>query len=107
MVRAERVGFRLKSVVVKNMEGNRAKRQSSRLWERRAIAGDFYLFKHEYVFIFEKPRDVPRQVSLTDLPRSAGRRRSRARRRGARQGASPDRGSSRRSPRPGTRRGGT
>jgi len=106
MARAERVGFRLKSVVVKNMEGNRAKRQSSRLWERRAIAGDFYLFKHEYVFLLEKPRDVPRQVSLIDLPRPEGRRRSRGSRRGARQGASRARGSSRRSPRPGKPRGG-
>jgi hypothetical protein len=107
MARAERRGFRLKSVVVKNMEGNRAKRQSARLWERRAIAGNFYLFKHEYIFVFEKPRDVPRQVSLIDLPRPVGRRRSRAPQRAGRQAASRAGGSSRRSQRPGTRRGGT
>jgi hypothetical protein len=88
--RAERRGFVLKSIVVKNMEGNRAKRTSSRLWARRAIAGNFYIFKHEYIFILEKPRDSPRQVSLGEVsrPRAAGSRR------GARRGASRARGSS-------------
>ncbi len=98
MARAERRGFVLKSIVVKNMEGNRAKRLNSRLWTRRAIAGNFYVFKHEYVFIFEKPRDVPRQVSLADVSRS-GRAESR---RGARRGASRAAGSSPRSSRRGT-----
>jgi SAM-dependent methyltransferase len=103
MQRAERCGFALKSVVVKNMEGNRAKRGTQRLWARRAIAGNFYIFKHEYVFLFEKPRDTPRQVSLTDLP-TRGNRHPRARsRRGARPSASRARGSSGRS-RPGRTR---
>lgn len=102
MGRAERRGFRLKSIVVKNMEGNRGKRSTSRLWARRAIAGNFYVFKHEYIFVFEKPRDVPRQASLAELsrPRSAGSRR------GARRGAPRGRAASRRSSRPRTRRGG-
>lgn len=104
MQRAERCGFKLKSVVVKNMEGNRAKRGTERLWERRAIAGNFYIFKHEYVFIFEKPRDTPRQVSLTDLPRRGTRRPAAGSRRGRRQGASRGRGSSGRSGRGRTRR---
>jgi hypothetical protein len=94
MARAERRGFALKSIVVKNMEGNRAKRTSSRLWARRAIAGNFYVFKHEYIFVFEKPRDVPRQVSLSEV----SRRRAAGSRRGARRGASRAPGSSRRSP---------
>jgi DNA methylase len=95
MQRAERRGFVLKSIVVKNMEGNRAKRTSSRLWARRAIAGNFYVFKHEYIFVLEKPRDSPRQVSLGEVrgPPSAGSGR------GARRGASGARGSSRRSSR--------
>jgi 16S rRNA G966 N2-methylase RsmD len=104
MQRAERCGFRLKSVVVKNMEGNRAKRGTERLWARRAIAGNFYIFKHEYVFLFEKPRDRPLQLSLTDLPPRAGRRPSAGPRRGRRQGASRGRGSSGRSGRGRTRR---
>lgn len=100
---AERRGFLLKSIVVKNMEGNRAKRTSSRLWARRAIAGNFYIFKHEYIFVFEKPRDSPRQLSLGELTRP----RARGSRRGGRRGASGSRGSRRRSSRPGTRPGGT
>ena len=87
MARAERRGFRLKSIVVKNMEGNRAKRGVARLWARRAIAGDFYIFKHEYVFIFEKPRAVPAQVSLTDLPKRGAPRRRAGSRKGGRKAA--------------------
>ncbi len=86
---AVRRGFVLKSIVVKNMEGNRAKRTTSRLWARRAIAGNFYIFKHEYIFVFEKPRDVPRQVSLAELTRP----RARGSPRGGRRGASRSRGS--------------
>jgi hypothetical protein len=88
---AERRGFVLKSIVVKNMEGNRAKRTSSRLWARRAIAGNFYIFKHEYIFIFEKPRDSPRQLSLAEITRL----RARGSPRGGRRGASRSRGSRR------------
>lgn len=104
MQRAERCGFRLKSVVVKNIEGNRAKRGTERLWDRRAIAGNFYIFKHEYVFLFEKPRDTPRQVSLTELPRRGNRRRPGGSKRGGRQAASRGRGSSGPSRRGRTRR---
>lgn len=104
MQRAERCGFSLKSVVVKNMEGNRAKRGTERLWERRAIAGNFYIFKHEYVFLFEKPRDTPRQVSLTDLPRRGSRRPAARSRSGRRKAPSRGRGSYGRSGRGRTRR---
>jgi hypothetical protein len=47
-------GYGLKSIVVKNMEGNRAKRNLEKLWRRRALQGGFYIFKHEYVLFFEK-----------------------------------------------------
>jgi len=47
-------GYRLKSIVVKNYEETRAKRQQRALWRYRALAGGFYLFKHEYIFIFRK-----------------------------------------------------
>jgi 16S rRNA G966 N2-methylase RsmD len=50
------VGFKTKSIVVKNMTGNeRGKGKSSNLWRYRALKGGFYLFKHEYVFILQKP----------------------------------------------------
>ncbi|MDI6789013.1 MAG: DNA methyltransferase, partial [Planctomycetota bacterium] len=47
-------GFRLKSIVVKNMTGNRAKRNAENLWRRRALSGGFYIFKHEYIMFFQK-----------------------------------------------------
>jgi DNA modification methylase len=48
------VGYSLKSIVVKNMEGNRAKRNLQNLWRQRAFKGDYYIFKHEYVLFFQK-----------------------------------------------------
>lgn len=47
-------GFRLKSIVVKNFEGTLGKRNRKELWRYRALAGGFYVFKHEYVLIFQK-----------------------------------------------------
>jgi len=47
-------GFTLKSIVVKNMTGNRAKRNVENLWRFRALSGGFYIFKHEYVMVFKK-----------------------------------------------------
>jgi hypothetical protein len=49
-----RRGYRLKSIVVKNFEETRAKRKQQELWRYRALAGGFYVFKHEYVLIFRK-----------------------------------------------------
>jgi len=54
--RMQRVGFRTKAIVVKNITGNeRGKGRDSNLWRYRALAGGFYIFKHEYVIIFQKP----------------------------------------------------
>jgi hypothetical protein len=41
---------------VKNIEGNeRGKGRDSNLWRYRALQHGFYVFKHEYVVIFQKP----------------------------------------------------
>jgi 16S rRNA G966 N2-methylase RsmD len=54
--RMNRAGFITKSIVVKNMTGNeKGKGRTSNLWRYRALAGGFYLFKHEYVLILQKP----------------------------------------------------
>lgn len=54
--RMQRSGFRPKAVVVKNIAGNeRGKGRSSNLWRYRALAGGYYIFKHEYVMVFQKP----------------------------------------------------
>jgi hypothetical protein len=56
MERMQRVGFRVKGIVVKNITGNeRAKGRDSNLWRYRALAGGYYIFKHEYVIILQKP----------------------------------------------------
>jgi len=47
-------GFGLKSIVVKNFEDTLGKRNQRELWRYRALAGGFYIFKHEYVFLFQK-----------------------------------------------------
>ena len=44
----------LKSIVVKNMMNNRAKRNKENLWRYRALAGGFYVFRHEYILLFQK-----------------------------------------------------
>jgi len=44
-------GFRLKSIIVKNFTSTLGKRGSAELWRYRALAGGFYVFKHEYIFL--------------------------------------------------------
>ena len=57
MDRMQRVGFRLKAIVVKNITRNeRGKGRTENLWRYRALAGGYYLFKHEYVMIFQRPQ---------------------------------------------------
>ena len=54
--RMQRAGFRTKAIVVKNIEGNeKGKGRSANLWRYRALAGGYYIFKHEYVIVFQKP----------------------------------------------------
>lgn len=61
MERMQRAGFRPKAIVVKNIEGNeKGKGRQANLWRYRALAGGFYIFKHEYVFIMYKP-PAPRE----------------------------------------------
>jgi SAM-dependent methyltransferase len=46
-------GCTLKSIIVKNFEQTRAKRAQQALWRYRALVGGFYVFKHEYIFLFQ------------------------------------------------------
>jgi len=55
MQKMNEIGFQTKSIIVKNIEGNeKAKGRTSNLWRYRALAGGFYIFKHEYVILFKK-----------------------------------------------------
>ncbi len=49
-----KMGYSLKSVIVKNFEETTGKRNQKELWHYRALAGGFYIFKHEYIFLFKK-----------------------------------------------------
>ena len=55
MDRMKNLGFKLKSIIVKDIQGNeRAKGKTANLWRYRALAGGFSIFQHEYIFIFQK-----------------------------------------------------
>lgn len=49
-----RVGYKLKSIIVKNYDQTKGKREQTQLWRYRALVGGFYIFKHEYIFVFQK-----------------------------------------------------
>ena len=55
-------GYTLKSSIVKNIEKTTAKRNQEDLWRYRALVGGFYIFKHEYVFIFKKTGNKERLI---------------------------------------------
>ena len=50
-----KMGMKTKGIIVKDMQNNRGKRNSENLWRYRALKSGFYIFKHEYVFVFMKP----------------------------------------------------
>lgn len=56
MDRMRKIGFKLKSTIVKDIQGNeRGKGRTANLWRYRALAGGFSIFTHEYLFVFQKP----------------------------------------------------
>ena len=47
---------KLKGTIIKNIEGNRGKLGTQNIWKYRALKSDYYLFKHEYIFVFKKEK---------------------------------------------------
>lgn len=45
---------KLKGIVIKDMVGNRGKLGIENLWKYKALKSDYFLFKHEYIFVFRK-----------------------------------------------------
>ncbi|MFV0388717.1 MAG: DNA methyltransferase [Pyrinomonadaceae bacterium] len=45
---------KLKGIIVKNIEGNRGKIGQNNIWKYRALKSDYFIFKHEYIFVFKK-----------------------------------------------------
>jgi DNA modification methylase len=54
MNEAQKLGLTLKSIIIKNIAGNRAKQNKEGIWRYRALSSDYYIFKHEYIFVFKK-----------------------------------------------------
>lgn len=50
--------FSLKSIIVKNFEETKGKRNQKDLWKYRALVGGFYIFKHEYILLFKKEGEI-------------------------------------------------
>lgn len=48
-------GYILKSIIVKNIGETKGKKGQKSLWRYRALANGFYVFTHEYIFLFYKP----------------------------------------------------
>ena len=46
--------FLLKAVIVKNFGETKGKANQQAIWRYRALKNDFYIFKHEYIFVFKK-----------------------------------------------------
>lgn len=47
-------GYMLKSIIVKNFEETSGKRAQKELWRYRSLVGGYYIFKHEYIFLFTR-----------------------------------------------------
>jgi len=45
---------KLKGIIIKNIEGNKGKLGKNGIWTYRAMNSDYYIFKHEYIFVFKK-----------------------------------------------------
>ena len=48
--------YLLKSVIVKNISETKGKQNQKAIWRYRALLGGFYVFNHEYLLIFQKPK---------------------------------------------------
>ncbi|OQX22185.1 MAG: DNA methyltransferase [Candidatus Altiarchaeales archaeon A3] len=48
--------YSLKSIIIKNFEETKGKMNQKELWRYRALVGGFYIFKHEYIFLFKKAK---------------------------------------------------
>ena len=47
-------GFLQKAIIVKNFGETKGKGSQTGIWRYRALASDYMIFKHEYIFVFKK-----------------------------------------------------
>ncbi|HXG84982.1 MAG TPA: DNA methyltransferase [Pyrinomonadaceae bacterium] len=45
---------KLKGIIIKNIKGNRGKIGQDNIWKYWALNSDYFIFKHEYIFVFKK-----------------------------------------------------
>ena len=45
---------KMKGIIIKNIEGNKGKLGVEDIWKYRALRSDYFIFKHEYIFVFKK-----------------------------------------------------
>lgn len=55
-------GFILKAIIVKNIGDTEGKANQQGIWRYRAMSADYYVFKHEYVMVFKKPKVKKRKA---------------------------------------------
>lgn len=46
--------FKMKAILVKNFGETKGKGNQAGIWKYRSLVNDFYVFKHEYIFVFKK-----------------------------------------------------
>lgn len=49
-------GYLLKSIIVKNFNETKGKSKNTSLWRYRSLLGGFYVFKHEYILVFQNKK---------------------------------------------------
>ena len=54
MSEAQKLGYKVKSIVIKNISNTRGKQNKEGIWKYRSLANDYYVFKHEYIIILRK-----------------------------------------------------
>lgn len=50
----KKLEVKMKGIIIKNIEGSRGKLGVVDIWKYRALKSDYFLFKHEYIFVFKK-----------------------------------------------------
>lgn len=53
----------LKAIIVKNFGDTEGKSNQQAIWRYRAISADYYVFEHEYIMVFKKPKKKKKKSS--------------------------------------------
>ncbi len=59
--------FLLKSTIVKNFGETKGKKNQQNLWRYRALANGLYVFKHEYILLFQKVELTKKEIQNNSI----------------------------------------